>query len=413
MEVDGAGPALVWALHHDHVEVAPLTSIPPTPGAAVRGLGRLSTAAGLDLVGRSVDCLGRALDRGGEGDCSALEPIFGRDPAVTGAVGPRLTTGFLAVDLKQVIRCGSSVAVVGVRDHAHHVLRHQRTHGRLCIVASPAVAPRQYLRAQRADLDCIHVAAGPDATPAAQWLVPWTAMAIAANLRAHGEHVVVLLDSVDAWRPHARRFPEHGTWSTQLAGLASRAFATDAGSVTLIARCAEPSFELADAFDRRLDLWRAARGDVEPDGPMNTWQLVRPPIRVASMHVLGGACFANMNLQEVERTGSWQLDVATSESGLRESIDIGRRVRACLQWRPGATVDSTEQTACLFAIRHLPSLPEAAVPLFSSRYLAALRDRHAALLQRVRHDGRFVEEEELAVVALAKSVAASMRADEH
>lgn len=405
VDIDGAGPALVTALHHDHEELAPLTVASPSPRASVRLLGSLETPAGLDLVGRAIDCLGGPLDEGGPVSRERLEPIFGTDPAVLGGVDPRLTTGFSALDLKRVLRAGSSLTVTGDRAHVQHLLRHQRTLGRVCIFASLLPVPRRYLRALQGDLDCIHVSPGPDAAPAARWLVPWTAMALAASLRRQGEHVLVLLDDLGAWQPWVHRFPDHGTWSTQLARLTSRAFGNETGSVTLLARVEERSSDLQRAFDHHVDLWRAARGDVEPLGSWTTWKQVRPPIRLASMAVLGGLCHANVTLQEIERTAPWHLDMTTVE---RESIEIGRRVRACSRWRPGSTVDSTEQIACLFAVGHLKTLAANAVDSFTVRYLAELRERHASLLARVRRDRRFREEDEQLLVSLAETVAASI-----
>ena len=416
VEIDGAGPALVTALFADRVELAPLSPLSPRIGAEVRVLGPLATPAGEELIGRAVDCLGRALDGGGAVACAHVEPVFGRDPVVVEPARRRLTLGALVYDLQRVIAVGTSLLAVGPEAVWLHVLRHQVAAGRVVVLATPAGTPLAHLGLRRgerpahagtppaAPLRCIHVAAAADATPAQQWLVPWTAMAIASSLRARGRDVVVALDHLDAWRPYVRAFTARGSWVTQLAQLAARAYARPSGSVSLIARTREVSAVRAAAFDEVLDLSIAVRGEL----PVTGTKLVWPPLRVASPAKLGAACTLAALLAEHQQLGP--VDPRPAHESRRDlELDHARRLRECLRFRVVGTLDSLEQQLCLLAVAALPDLAVSAVAGFVDAYLARLRRDHAGTLAAIRAAGRLDADDERALLAVAAEVATSFR----
>ncbi len=413
VEIEGAGPALITALLADRVELAPLSPRAPRPGARVRSRGPLVTPAGEDLIGRAVDGLGRPLDGGPEVARAHVAPIFGRDPVISPqAERRRLTLGALVYDLQRVIAAGTSLLAVGRALVLRHVLRHQVAAGRVVVVATPAGTPAAHLGVRRGarpappgappeePVRCIHVAAERDATPAQQWLVPWTAMAIASGLRARGRDVVVAIDHLDAWRPHVRAFAARGSWATQLAQLAARAYALPSGSVSLIAMTREVSVTRASAFDELLDLSLAVRGEL----PVTGTSLVRPPVRVPSMRLLAGPCFAAARFAEIEDLArahpASQLDRAT-----QLMLDEARRFRECLRLRASGTVDSLEQELGLLAVATQPGVPAHAVTDFVDRYLARLRRDHTSTLAAIRAAGRMHADDERALLAIAAEVA--------
>jgi hypothetical protein len=296
-----------------------------------------------------------------------------------------------------VIDVGASLLAVGPSELAHHVMRHQAQEGRICLLAMPAVASPKHIAVRRRDLACIQVTAGLQASAAAQWLVPWTAMAIADSLRKEGCDVVVLLDQVDAWRPHVRQFPERGTWATQLAQLASRAYPGPRGSVSLIGHVDHPA-AAPDGFDAVLDLRLAARGEIEP----RPTKLVRPPIRVPKPQIFGAACAASAWLREHE-----QVPWFPPHDAVRPSLSKATRVRACLRHRPDLS-DSTEQVACLLAICRLDDLPTDAVEAFLGAYLAELRRTHANRLAAIRQRKQLNTEDERTLLDVASQIARSL-----
>ncbi|HWO25571.1 MAG TPA: hypothetical protein VNO30_42820 [Kofleriaceae bacterium] len=416
VEIDGAGPALVTALLADRVELAPLSPHPPRLGAEVRVLGPLAVPAGEELIGRAIDGLGRPLDGGGAPACVRVEPVFGRDPVVVPPAWRRLTLGALVYDLQRVIAVGASLVAVGPEEVWLHVLRHQAAAGRVIVFATPAgtvpahLGLRRGARPARAGMPaqepvrCIHVAAERDATPAQQWLVPWTAMAIASSLRAQGRDVVVAIESLDAWQLHARAFPARGSWATQLAQLTARAYARPSGSVSLLARAREVSPACASAFDEILDLSLAVRGEL----PVIGTKLVRPPLRVASPGLLGQACVLAALLAEHQRIGRAYPSPARG-TGPDLELEHARRLRECLRFRTGGTLDSLEQLLGLLAVTTLPDLAVSAVAGFVDAYLARLRRDHAGTLAAIRAAGRLDADDERALLAVAAAVAATFR----
>jgi hypothetical protein len=77
VDIEGSGPAVVTMLGRDRVELAQLSVVKPRPRATVRVIGPLVTSVGPELVGRAVDCLGRALDGSPDITGGHTAPIFG------------------------------------------------------------------------------------------------------------------------------------------------------------------------------------------------------------------------------------------------------------------------------------------------------------------------------------------------
>jgi hypothetical protein len=123
--------------------------------------------------------------------------------------------------------------------------------------------------------------------------------------------------------------------------------------------------------------------------------------------LLGGACIAARRLAELEEAGrpQGQLDRAG-----RLEIERALRLRACLQVRRGATVDSLEQELCVLAVATLPDLPLHAVTDFADAYLARLRGEHAGMLAVIRAAGQLSSDEERRLLGVAADVATSFRA---
>ena len=413
VEIDGSGPALVTALLADRVELAPLAPRTPRLGAEVRACGPLTTPAGEHLIGRIVDCLGRALDGGPEVARDHVAPIFGREPVVYDRGTRRVTLGALVYDLQHRIRSGMSLLATGPREVLRHVLRHQVSAGRLVVVATPAATSAAHLAALRAPrrpafvLDppeepvrCIHVAAPLEATPAQQWLVPWTAMAIASSLRARGGDVVVAIDHLDAWKAHATTFAARGSWATQLAQLASCAYSRPTGSVTLIAMTSELSATRVSAFDAVLDLSIAVRGEI----PLIRTKAMLARICALSVNRLSRICHLSWQLANFEQHGS---PYERLDDQRRREIEEALRQRACLRFRLGGTIDSLEQELGLLAIAALPAVPLHAVGTFIEAYLARLRRDHAVVLAAILAAGRLDVDNERALLEIAAQVATS------
>lgn len=403
VSIDGAGQAIVTELRAGEIEIAPLTTRVPAAQAGVRRIGPHVIPAGLPLVGRTLDVCGEPTDARGPLRCDTLHRVFGRDPVTLPYAGARrFTTGLLVFDLQRMLSLGTSAWLTGPRDIAYHVMAHQHAADRICIVATPRLTRRAHQGKRRPELPCIHVAASDDASSMQQWLVPWTAVAIADGLRAQGHDVVVLLDDLERWRPHIPSGLPRGSWQTQLAQLSSRAYAVEKGSVTVLGHIAsEVTPSIAAAFYDGLDLHLASLGQ-----PVARSKHVAPPISVRQPQLLSRALLDAVQLAELEKYKPWlrahpKLDLPT-----RTLISGGQRAREVLRYRDGMTLDCLEQIACVLAVQHVLDLHAEAVGAFIDAFLVALRKEHGPRLARIREAGVLLEDDQRAILALAMTTAA-------
>ena len=388
------------ALLASEVEVVPLSSSQPPDGAVARRMGPLMVSVGTELVGRTIDCLGQPLDGAAPLSSRSIVPVFGRPARVVDAVpGNRLTIGAMVYDLQRFIRAGTSLLATGRREVLHHILRHQVACGRIVIVANPFATEPNHHATRRGDVRCIQVSAPPDATPAQCWLVPLTAMAIGEGLRDSGCEVVVALDDLDAWIPHATRPSTRAApWETQLGQLASRAYASHTGSVSLIAMTRRVSMARTAAFDETLDLDIAMSGDV----PLTGTKRVVPPFRTPSVRLLGAA----LDLAEMRRRAEDALALYPDrfDEGAREELARSSALRECLRHRASAPVDSLEQQLSVMAVAHQRNIRSEDVVPFVNEFLTRVRREHAVRLAKIRTVRALTADDEETLLACAAEI---------
>jgi hypothetical protein len=345
VEIDGSGPAFVTGLAEHHVELAPLSSVPPATGASVRAAGPLRIPVGEALLGRSIDALGRPLTS------EIQHPLFFRSPPLRpDEARKRLPLGLWVYDLKQSFTTGSTVLAAGEAPAVlRHMIRHHARCGRVVIHAS--FVPRE------PEASVITVAPGPDASPAAAWLVPWAAMAI-----AQGRDAVVLLDSLDRWRALCAGFEWLGSWQTQLGRLLGHA----GGSVSLVATASlrlAPTIE--PMFDGAIDLERALEGKPIPQGGT----FVRPALKIRAVNRVGRV-----------------MGLIAAGGDEPEAL----RAREALRFRPGMSDDYVAELAAFLAVCEREGLTPEAVPAFIDAFLARVP---ADLLEGIRSRGEVREED--------------------
>lgn len=366
VEIDGSGPAFVTGLASGHVELAPLSSAAPSIGASVRAAGPLQVPVGDSLLGRSVDALGRPAEGG------VVHPLFFSAPPLRpDPKRDRLPLGLWVFDLKQRFTVGATVlAAVESPAILRHMARHHARSGRVVVTASlafpAAVEPNE-----------IVVQPGPDPTPAAAWLVPWTAMAVADHVRSQGRDAVVLLDSLDCWRALSEGFSGLGSWRTHLGRLLGHASSTAKGSVSLIAMASltlAPSVE--PMFDGAIDLERALEGIPVPDGGT----FLKPAIKIRPPGRVGGL-----------------MALLAKRSDEPEAL----RAREALRFRPGIREDYVAELAAFLAACELETLKPGAVPEFLDAFVRRLP---SSMLEDIRKRGEVREEDQAAILALARQV---------
>jgi flagellum-specific ATP synthase len=412
LQFEGGGQGFVTALLRDGVLAVPLDSSPVAIGSSVRVAGPLTVPAGDDLIGLDIDVLGRPLDGGPPLSTSILQPLFippapwGREP-----IRRRWTTGLLVYDLKSVLPMGATILLKGqVPFLLHHLLRHQAIEGRVCIYARAGSAGssgrtfREVLETSRlAPLPgplppCIFIESGRNPSPAAEWLVPWTAMAIGAALSERGREVVVILDSLDRWRPSVQRFPDEGEWISQVGRLASLSRIRPKGSLTLLAEASpRTARELDSFFDVELDLNRALHGLPVQDGTKR----VRPPLKT-DPRSLGWAIAKLAQMEDLEQ--SPPLAAAVAEADLKDA----RRLQAGLRFRPDLSPDSVEQLISFLALCDLPELPTSSVREFLSAFENRLRLQQGPRLAAIRRDQAYTEQDRAELTLVAREICRSL-----
>jgi len=196
-------------------------------------------------------------------------------------------------------------------------------------------------------------------------------MAIANAMRARGRDVVVVIDSLDAWRLPVRHCGWRGAWPTQLLQLSSWAWCAPGGSVTMVACSQDRDLAARAELDRVIDLERAYLG--EPD--RRATKLIHPPIRFRGKARLAGAWLGG--------------DPA---------------VRACLRYRPTTSIDGLEQLASVLAVIRL-RIAEPYVAGFVDAFVEALRRGHAPLLAEIRAAKQLATDELDALLVTAQAVA--------
>lgn len=359
------GCALVTGVLADALQLEPLLDRPAS--------GPLEVV--VPATNRVIDVLGGPLDHGGPIDGERV-PIFVRDPYKFVAGHRRWNLGPLIHDLRRR-PLGQSIVAIGSRELLQHVLAHQAASGRAVIVAS-----------HRSDGGHTRVMFGD--TIASRWLAPHAAMAIAHALRARGRDVVVAIESIDHWRSAVKAMPHRGGWATQVAQLASRAYALPSGSVSLIASTAEVTPALAAGFDTSIELGEL-RGYTK---------YVEPPIKMEDRGALGGVMLALARFHEIMRVAPW-AELAELDRSTTQALDHGRKLHACLRYRRGATIDSLEQMLALLAVVRISDLPASNVIDFVDAYHEVLRREHAPRLDAIRKANLLSKADDKALFSVA------------
>jgi hypothetical protein len=234
-------------------------------------------------------------------------------------------------------------------------------------------------------------------------------MAIGASLRERGRDAVVILDSLDAWKPYVSRFPHMGGWPTHVGQLSTQAYASSQGSLSLLAASSPgltPSME--PLFDATVDLERAVHGHPPQDGT----KLVRPPIKLGDMRPLGRAIMRLAQLEDLEQQAPWLVPGRAKPEALQPWHSVMRealRLRACLQAYPGMSVDSAEQLITFIAVCALDDLPAGAVLAFVEAFQGRLRRDFSELLSALRQGRQYTEENREVIQRVAREIVRAMQ----
>ncbi|MEQ1631950.1 MAG: F0F1 ATP synthase subunit alpha [Planctomycetota bacterium] len=403
-------------------------------GDTVRTTGRIiSVPTGLQMCGRVVDALGRAVDGKGaiQSSESDLRPIEGRSPSVPERqpVKQPLQTGIKAIDSMIPIGRGQRELIIGDRQTGKTALiidtfiNQKLTGGGdpknkeqvICIYVavgqkqSTVKAVVEKLEAAGAMPYCIVVSAPASADAAMQFLSCACGASMGERLRDEGRHVVIAYDDLYkqalAYRQTMlllRRPPGREAFPGDVFNLHSK----------LLERAAKLSDAKGGGSMTALPVVETQEGDVSAYIPTNVISITdgqiflesslfnagqRPAVNAgisvsrvggsaqtpAMKKIAGGLRIQLAQFRELAAFAQFGSDL---DKGTQQAITRGQRMVELLKQPQYEPVPVEEQVAILYAGSSgaLDPIPLNKVAAFEKAYIAHLRANHPALLEPLR-----------------------------
>jgi F-type H+/Na+-transporting ATPase subunit alpha len=410
-------------------------------GDVVRTTGRIiSVPTGLQMCGRVVDALGRAVDGKGEikfAD-SDLRPIEGRSPTVPERqpVKEPLQTGIKAIDSMIPIGRGQRELIIGDRQTGKTALiidtfiNQKLTGGGdpknpdqvICIYVavgqkqSTVKAVVEKLEKNGAMPYCIVVSAPASSEASMQFLSCYAGASMGERLRDEGRHVVIAYDDLYkqalAYRQVMlllRRPPGREAFPGDVFNLHSR----------LLERAAKLSKEKGGGSLTALPVVETQEGDVSAYIPTNVISITdgqiflesslfnagqRPAVNagISVSRVGGSAQIAAMKknagglriqLAQFRELAAFAQFGSDLDKATQQAITRGQRMTEILKQPEFQPVPVEEQIVIIYAGTSgaLDDIPLAKVSDFEKKYLTFLRANHAELLKSIRTDKKWTD----------------------
>ena len=411
-------------------------------GDQVRTTGRIiSVPTGLQMVGRVVDALGRAVDGKGPIQTSDadMRPIEGRSPTVPERepVKQPLQTGIKAIDSMIPIGRGQRELIIGDRQTGKTALivdtfiNQKLTGGGdpknpeqvICIYVavgqkqSTVKAVVQKLEENGAMPYCIVVSAPASSDAAMQFLSCYAGAAMGERLRDEGRHVVIAYDDLYkqalAYRQVMlllRRPPGREAFPGDVFNLHSR----------LLERAAKLSKAKGGGSLTALPVVETQEGDVSAYIPTNVISITdgqiflesslfnagqRPAVNAgisvsrvggsaqipAMKKIAGGLRIQLAQFRELAAFAQFGSDL---DKATQQAITRGQRMTELLKQAQYGPVPVEEQVAILYAGSSglLDDVPLNRVQDFERKYLASLRANQPKLLESIRVDKKWSDD---------------------
>jgi F-type H+-transporting ATPase subunit alpha len=179
-------------------------------GDRVRGTGEVvRVPVGPDLLGRTVDPLGRPLDGRGTVEAQSYEPVERPAPEIIDRdfVTEPVQTGLLVLDSMFALGRGQRELIIGDRaigktSIAVDCIINQRSSDIICVYvavgqkSSTVKRVISAIQAHGAPERCIFVIASASAAPGLQWIAPFAGFTMAEYFRDRGQHALVVIDDM-------------------------------------------------------------------------------------------------------------------------------------------------------------------------------------------------------------------------
>jgi F-type H+/Na+-transporting ATPase subunit alpha len=358
-------------------------------GNLVRGTGTVaSVPVGEQLLGRTVNALGIALDEGPAIDAHNVEPVERPAPAIVDRdfVNTALNTGLLVIDAMLPLGRGQRELIIGDRETgktaiAVDAMINQRDTGVICVYCavgqktSSVIQVIDAVKRYGAPERCIFVFAPADDPPGIQWLAPYAACTMAEYFSESGGDALLVIDDLS----------KHAVIYRQLSLLLRNPPAREAypGDIfyihsRLLERAAKLSRERGGGSLTALPIAATQEGNLSAYIPTNLISITdgqivldprlfhegqKPAVNVGkSVSRVGGKTQspAIRKLAEtlrLEYAQFLELEIFTRFGGMvdertRTVIEHGRRIRAVLTQPQYEPLSLAHQTALLLAIEH-------------------------------------------------------------
>jgi F-type H+-transporting ATPase subunit alpha len=418
-------------------------------GDEVRRTGRvMDVAVGDELLGRVVDPLGRPLDGAGSVAASGRLPIERPAPAIMdrSPVTTPLQTGLVVIDALIPIGRGQRELIVGDRQTgktaiAVDAILNQRGKNVLCVYcaigrrASSVAQVVESLKSQGAmEYTVVVVAEGNDA-PGLQYITPYAATSIAEHFMEAGRDVLIIYDDLTQ---HARAYRELSLLLRRPPG--REAFPGDIFYIhsRLLERATHLSADRGGGSLTALPIVETEAQDISAYIPTNLISItdgqvylspslfelgVLPAVdvgrsvsrvggkaqRAAYRAVAGDLKLAYSQFEELETFSRFG---ARMNEDTRNSIEHGRRIRACLKQPESSPIDMAAQVTVLLALTAglFDPIPLDVMPKAQVAVRAAAADLPPELRARFETADKLSDEDRKVVVDVASRAIASFQA---
>jgi F-type H+/Na+-transporting ATPase subunit alpha len=396
-------------------------------GDLVRGTGEVvRVPVGPELLGRTVDPLGRPLDRGDTIKAESYQPAERAAPAIIDRdfVREPVQTGLLIIDSMFALGRGQRELIIGDRAVGKTAIAvdciiNQRSSDIVCVYvaigqkSSTVKRVIDAIQIHGAPERCIFVIASASAAPGLQWIAPFAGFTMAEYFRDRGQHALVVIDDMTK---HAATHREIALLTRQPPG--REAYPGDVFYVhaRLLERAAKLSEAAGGGSLTALPIAELDAGNLSAYIPTNLISITdgqivldarlfyeghKPAVDVGtSVSRVGGKTQAPALRQAAETlrldyAQFLELEIFTrfggvSDAQVKNRIARGQRIRAILAQPQYAPVRLGDEVALVLALQDgfLDRLPLAAIGKFRSE-LPAWLDRSAkGIVDEIERSGR-------------------------
>jgi F-type H+-transporting ATPase subunit alpha len=417
-------------------------------GATVRLSGKvLEVPVGPELVGRVVDPLGNPLDGGPAIKTKQNSRVERTAPGVLDrkSVFEPLMTGLIAIDAIVPIGRGQRELIIGDRQTGKTAIavdtmvnQYRQKTGVINVYvaigqkSSKVAALKERLTREGVMEQTIIVATSPADPAAMLYLAPYTGAAIGEYFRDNGQHALIIYDDLTkhavAYRQMSlllRRPPGREAYPGDVFYLHSR----------LLERAAKLSDELGGGSLTALPIIETQAGDISAYIPTNVisitdgqifletnlfYQGIRPAISVGlSVSRVGGAAQTKaikavggglkLSLAQFRELAAFSQFSTDLDAETRQTIERGQRLTELLKQAQYTPYSIWEMYSSLLAATQgvFDKVPIEKVKLAEEAMHRELKAKHAKTIDAVNTGGKPSDEQNEAILKVAKSVASS------